>query len=53
MTRTSLAAALALAFATAASATEFAHPDHYEFDASIAAPFRAQAGRFPIQLHFD
>ncbi|WP_133500732.1 Ig-like domain-containing protein [Cognatilysobacter terrigena] len=53
MTRTALAAALALAFATAASATEFAHPDHYEFDASIAAPFRAQAGRFPIQLHFD
>ncbi|MGY4517375.1 Ig-like domain-containing protein [Lysobacter sp. HA18] len=56
MTRSALAAALALAItaiATAASATEFAHPDHYEFDASIAAPFHAQAGRFPVQLHFD
>ncbi|AXK73429.1 carbohydrate-binding protein CenC [Lysobacter sp. TY2-98] len=53
MTRSALVAALALAVASAASATDFGHPDHYEFDASIAAPFRAQAGRFPIQLHFD
>jgi hypothetical protein len=53
MPRTFLVATLALAIAGVASATEFAHPDHYEFDASIAAPFRAQAGRFPMQLHFD
>jgi hypothetical protein len=53
MSRSLLAVALTLAIAGAASATEFAHPDHYEFDASIAAPFRAQAGRFPMQLHFD
>jgi hypothetical protein len=53
MSRSLLAVALTLAIAGAASATEFAHPDHYEFDATIAAPFRAQAGRFPMQLHFD
>ncbi len=29
------------------------HPDHYEFDASIHAPFSAQGGRWPITLHFD
>jgi len=34
-------------------ASELVHPDHYEFDASIHAPFRAQGGRWPITLHFD
>ncbi|WP_133479527.1 Ig-like domain-containing protein [Cognatilysobacter segetis] len=53
MPRTVLAVALSLALVRVASATEFAHPDHYEFDASIAAPFRAEAGRFPMRLHFD
>ena len=38
---------------TSLGATEMAHPDHYEFDASIHAPFSAQGGRWPITLHFD
>ncbi|MHB8911078.1 MAG: Ig-like domain-containing protein [Lysobacter sp.] len=43
-----------IAFAcTSLGATELAHPDHYEFDASIHAPFTAQGGRWPITLHFD
>ena len=53
MLRNTLVAAIAASLAVSASAVEFATPDHYEFDASIAAPFRAQGGRFPMQLHFD
>ena len=43
-----------IAFAcTPLGATELVHPDHYEFDASIHAPFSSQDGRWPITLHFD
>ena len=38
---------------TALSAAQFVHPDHAEFNAMVGAPFKAQAGRFPIVLHFD
>lgn len=34
-------------------ASGLTHPDHYEFDATLDAPFRAQAGRWPIVLRFD
>jgi len=34
-------------------AADFIHPDHYEFDATLDAPFRAQGGRWPIVLRFD
>lgn len=52
MSRPVLAAALAVALASPAVAG-IPHPDHYEFDASIAVPFRAQSGRFPMRLRFD
>ena len=53
MLRNALVAAIAAGLTLAASAAELATPDHYEFDATIGAPFRAQAGRFPMRLHFD
>ena len=34
-------------------AGELVHPDHYEFDATLAVPFQPRAGRWPIRLDFD
>lgn len=51
--RAGLFAALIGSACASAVANEFAHPDHYEFDASINVAFRAQDGIFPIRLHFD
>ena len=43
-----------LAFACSlAGAVELAHPDHAEFDATLEASYRAQAGYWPIALNFD
>lgn len=50
--RRALAVLIAVACAPL-GATDFIHPDHYEFDATLEAPFRAQAGRRPIVLRFD
>jgi hypothetical protein len=50
--RRALAVALML-LCGSVSATEFFHPDHYEFDAMLDAPFQAKAGRYPIVLRFD
>jgi len=50
--RRALAAALMLLCA-AATANEFVHPDHHEFDAMLDAPFQAVNGRWPIVLRFD
>lgn len=46
-------AGLFLVVCAASSATEFVHPDHAEFDALVAAPFKAQSGRWPITLRFS
>ena len=48
-----LACALCLAIAGTASAANIAHPDHYEFDATLNAPLVAVAGRYPVTLFFD
>ena len=48
-----LAFSLSLAVAGATSAANIAHPDHYEFDATLNAPLAAVAGRYPITLFFD
>lgn len=50
--RLAIACAVALACASL-GATEIHHPDHYEFDATLQAPFRAQSGRWPVVLRFD
>ncbi|MCY7355301.1 MAG: Ig-like domain-containing protein [Lysobacter sp.] len=50
--RRALVGGIALA-CTSLGASELAHPDHYEFDASIHAAFSAQDGQWPITLHFD
>lgn len=36
-----------------ASANEFHHPDHFEFNAMLAAPFKAQGGRWPVSMTFE
>ncbi|TBR08001.1 MAG: carbohydrate-binding protein CenC, partial [Lysobacter sp.] len=51
--RSAILAALLTAVTGMSHANDFGHPDHYEFDASINAAFRVEAGRFPIRLHFD
>ena len=51
--RRAFAVALLAAACTSLGAAEFSHPDHYEFDASIYAPFKVQGERWPITLHFD
>jgi hypothetical protein len=35
------------------SASDLVHPDHFEFDATIEAPFQAQAGRWPIRIQLE
>lgn len=51
--RAALALSLACAWTGAAHASSFAHPDHYEFDATLHAPLKPVAGRWPITLYFD
>lgn len=48
-----IAGLLVLACAGPLGAAGITHPDHYEFDATLDAPFRAQGGRWPIVLRFD
>ena len=50
--RLALVGALACACTTGIAA-EFRHPDHYEFDASLDAQFRASGGSWPFALRFD
>ncbi|WP_460726396.1 Ig-like domain-containing protein [Lysobacter rhizosphaerae] len=50
--RRTLAAALMMLCGTV-SAGEFVHPDHAEFNAMLAAPFKAQGGQVPVRLMFD
>ncbi|MBP6748055.1 MAG: proprotein convertase P-domain-containing protein [Xanthomonadaceae bacterium] len=52
-TRRLLALALAFAWAGVANAASFAHPDHYEFDATLHAPLKPVNGSWPITLYFD
>lgn len=47
-----LACAVALA-CFPLGATDIRHPDHYEFDATLQAPFKTSSGRWPVVLHFD
>lgn len=46
-------AALFVLACDGARAADLGQPDHYEFDATINAAFRVEAGRFPIKLQFD
>ncbi|MCL6619460.1 MAG: hypothetical protein K6T33_06680 [Thermomonas hydrothermalis] len=50
--RLGLAGALAL-LCSVVAATDIRLPDHYEFDATLAVPFQARAGQFPIRIDFD
>jgi len=47
-----LAAMLAIACSPVA-ANEFNHPDHFEFNAMLSAPFKTQDGRWPIAMRFE
>jgi hypothetical protein len=51
--RRALAAALVVAACAPLGASEFVHPDHHEFDATLGAPFRAKATGVPVVLRFD
>lgn len=51
--RRALTTALFAVAGTVIAATPFDHPDHYEFDATLQAPFQASSGRWPIVLRFD
>ncbi len=51
--RTALALSLTVVWAGAAHATSLAHPDHYEFDATLHAPLKPVSGGWPITLYFD
>ena len=51
--RTALALSLMVVWAGAAQATSLAHPDHYEFDATLHAPLKPVSGGWPITLYFD
>src|SRR5512145_2247768 len=51
--RPALTAALLTVLCASATATDITHPDHYEFDATIDAPFSPRAGQYPITLRFD
>jgi PKD repeat protein len=51
--RAALALSLTVVWAGAAQATSLAHPDHYEFDATLHAPLKPVSGRWPITLYFD
>jgi hypothetical protein len=44
---------LVMSTCNTAFASEFRHPDHYEFDATLAAPFRASDASWPFVLQFD
>ena len=50
-----LALVLSVAVSTTLHANEFeiAHPDHYEFDATLDAPFRSASSSRPVVLRFD
>ncbi len=50
---TALTMSLVLMWTGTANAGSFAHPDHYEFDATLHAPMKPVAGRWPITLYFD
>ncbi|SHF06110.1 Ig-like domain-containing protein [Thermomonas hydrothermalis] len=50
--RLGLVGALAL-LCSVVAATDIRLPDHYEFDATLAVPFQARAGQFPIRIDFD
>ena len=51
--RPALTAALLTVLCATAAATDITHPDHYEFDATIDAPFTPRSGQYPITLRFD
>lgn len=48
-----LALSLTLVLSSTVLATNIAHPDHYEFDATLSAPLVPIGGRYPITLFFD
>jgi subtilisin-like proprotein convertase family protein len=48
-----LALSLTLVLSSTVLAANIAHPDHYEFDATLNAPLTPVAGRYPITLFFD
>lgn len=48
-----LALSLTLVLSSTVLATNIAHPDHYEFDATLNAPLTPVGGRYPITLFFD
>jgi subtilisin-like proprotein convertase family protein len=48
-----LALSLTLVLSSTVLATNIAHPDHYEFDATLNVPLTPFGGRYPITLFFD
>jgi hypothetical protein len=45
--------ALTASVSMCVSATDLVHPDHFEFEATIAVPFKAPSGRWPIRIQLE